>query len=192
MELEFSSKKHKTLLEIFMEEIFILRHGQAEDLSSLNAKNDFDRRLTEEGKEKTQKLGLFFLKLSENIDLVLSSPYLRAKETAELFAKSLSPTPIIKTVDFLSCGASCKDISKGLLPYSSHKKIVLVGHSPDLELFLGKLIGADRIKLKKGSFAKVSLNNNIELAGDLEWLITPKLVKKFKPKQKSSNIENKV
>lgn len=168
-----------------MEEIYILRHGQAQDLTEDQVKNDFDRQLTEEGKTKTKKLSLFFNILEENIDLVLSSPYLRAKETAEIFVNDLAPKPDLKIVDFLSCGASSKDIASGLLPFSMHKKIILVGHAPDLEVFLGKLIGAERIKLKKGALAKVILNNSIELSGELEWLITPRLVKKIKTKEKA-------
>ena len=167
-----------------MQELFILRHAQAEDLNKGQNKNDFERALTEEGIERTKKLGLLFEKLKEDINIVLSSPYIRAKTTAEIFANNLLVKPELKIVDFLACGASCRDIAKGLLPYSSFNKIVLVGHSPDLELFLGKLISTERIKLKKGAMAKVILNNSIELSGELEWLITSKIVKKLKVKSK--------
>lgn len=166
-----------------MEEIFILRHAHAEDITEGQpAGNDFDRKLTEEGIEKTKKLSNFFKRLKEETDIILSSPYRRAKETAEIFANNLGTTIALKTADFLSSGASSKDIVKGLLPYSSYKKILLVGHAPDLEHFLGKLIGAERIKLKKTSMAKVSLSNNIELSGELIWLITPKIASKIKVK----------
>lgn len=169
-----------------MQEIFILRHGQAEELNENQSKDDFDRNLTEEGIERTKRLGLLFNKLKEDVDIILSSPYIRAKKTAETFVDNLLIKPELKIVDFLSSGASCKDIAKGLLPYSSKSKIVLVGHAPDLETFLGKLIGADRIKLKKGAMAKVALNNSIELSGELEWLITSKIVKRLKVKDKAT------
>ena len=167
-----------------MQEIFILRHGQAEDLNETENKNDFDRSLIPEGKDKIQKLGLLFNKLEESVDIVLSSPLKRAKETAEIFVSNITPKPELKIVDFLSSGTSCKDIAKGLLPYFQLNKIVLVGHAPDLELFLGKLIGAERIKLKKGALGKIVLANSIELSGELEWLITAKIVKKLKAKEK--------
>lgn len=166
-----------------MQEIFILRHGLAEDLNESKTKTDFDRKLTEEGKEKIKKLSLFMGKLEEGVDLVLSSPYLRTKETAEIFIHNLIPKPKLIFVDFLASGVSPKEIAKGLLDYSSSKKIVLVGHAPDLETFLGNLIGATRIKLKKGAIAKVTLNNELELLGELEWLVIPKLLKKFKLKE---------
>ena len=148
-----------------MEEIFILRHGQAEELSE--NKSDFERALTEEGKEKTKKTSLFFNQLEEKVDLVLSSPYIRAKETAEIFINHLDPKPNLKIVDFLSCGTSSKEIAKGLLQYSSVNKIVLIGHAPDLEMFLGKLMGAAKIELKKGALAKIVLNNCVELSCNL-------------------------
>ena len=166
-----------------MEEIFILRHAEAEDLSEDSAITDFDRKLTEDGIKKTNKLGLLFNNLKEDVNLILSSPYVRAKETASIFAATLEPKTEVKTVDFLRVGSSVKEIAKGLMPYTNLKKIVLVGHAPDLGIFIGKLIGAERIKLKKGAMAKVKLNNNFELSGELNWLITPKIINKFKIKQ---------
>lgn len=171
-----------------MQEIFILRHGHAEDLNNTIHKNDFDRALTEEGKLKITKLSFFFNKLDENLDLILSSPLKRAKETAEFFLKNLDVKPEFKIVDFLSSGVSCKEIVKGLLPYNSLSKVLLIGHAPDLELFLGKLISANSVKLKKGAMAKVILDNGIELSGELEWLITPKLIKRFKLKSKEKQL----
>ncbi|OGI19043.1 MAG: phosphohistidine phosphatase SixA [Candidatus Melainabacteria bacterium RIFCSPHIGHO2_02_FULL_34_12] len=168
-----------------MQEIFILRHGHAEDNEGSTVKNDFDRKLTEEGKEKIRKISLFLNKLEEEIELVISSPYIRAKETAEILISNLTPKPNLKIEEFLSSGASCKEIVKGLMPYLSLKKVLLVGHAPDLSTFLGKLIGAEHVKLKKGALAKIELNNSIELSGELAWLITPKVVKEFKLKEKA-------
>ena len=161
-----------------MQEIYILRHGHAQNPEA--GLDDFDRALTDEGIEKISKLALFFNNLNTNLELILSSPFIRAKQTAEIFTSKLIPKPDIKIVDFLRCGASFKEISRGLMDYSSNKNTLLVGHCPDLEIFLGKLIGANRIILKKGALAKVNFENNIELSGELEWLVTPKLVKKIK------------
>lgn len=162
-----------------MQEIFILRHGKAEDLNEVIHSSDFDRNLTPDGKEKIERLGKFFNLLKEELNIVLSSPYNRAKQTAEIFINNILPKPDLKIVDFLSCGVSSKDISRGLISYSPHNKILLVGHAPDLETFLGKIIGGVQIKLKKGALAKVILKSNIELSGELEWLVTKKLIKKL-------------
>ena len=169
-----------------MNEIFILRHGKAEDAHETKSKNDFDRKLTLEGQKRIEKLSLFFNGLEENIDFVLTSPYLRAKETAEIFVSNLDIKPELKIVEFLSVGSSIKEITKGLLDCSQANKILLVGHAPDLEFFLGKLIGTESIRLKKGALAKVTLNNHINLLGELEWLITTSIIKKFKLKDKEA------
>ena len=166
-----------------MQEIYILRHGHAQNAE--NGLNDFDRALTDEGVEKINKLSLFFNKLDIKLELVLSSPYIRAKQTAEIFVSNIDPKPDLKIVDFLGCGASSKEISRGLMEYSSCKNLLIVGHCPDLEIFLGKLIGAERITLKKAALAKVDFENNIEMFGELEWLITPKLFKRIKTKNET-------
>lgn len=162
-----------------MQEIYILRHGHAIDLQD-SSSNDFDRYLTDDGKKKIKKLADLFNNPDFGIEIILSSPYIRAKETAEIFIGKLDKKPEFKIVDFLSSGASVGEISKGLMHYSLYKSVLIVGHSPDLEIFLGRLIGAENIKLKKGALAKVKLDNSVELAGELEWLIIPKLLKKLK------------
>ncbi len=164
-----------------MQEIYILRHGHAQDAN--NGLSDFERALTEEGIEKITKLGQLFNSLNGSLKLILSSPYVRAKQTAEVLLSNLISKPELKIVDFLGCGSSSNEISRGLINYSSRENILLVGHCPDLEIFVNRLIGGGRITLKKGSLAKINLENNTEVSGELEWLITPKLVKNLKSKK---------
>src|SRR3989338_1304797 len=108
-----------------MNEIYILRHGHAQDIS--DGLGDFDRALTEEGIEKINKLALFFNTLDANIEIVLSSPYIRAKQTAEVFVSNLTQKPELKIVDFLASGTSSNEISKGLMNYSLKESVLLVG-----------------------------------------------------------------
>lgn len=175
-----------------MQNIFILRHGHAQELDEVQSKNDFDRSLTEEGLDKVSRIASFLNKMDENIELVLSSPFIRAKQTAEIVAKTLVPKPDLKIVDFLACGSSSREIAKGLLTYNALNNVLLVGHAPDLEAFLGNLITAERIKLKKSALAKVSLNNGVELAGELLWLVVPKVVKKLNLKEGNSSYQHKL
>ena len=164
-----------------MKEIFVLRHGNAEDINECQSKSDFDRKLTEEGKDKIAKLGKFLNKIDSNIDIVITSPFLRAKETAEIVVNSLDKKPELKIEDFLSPGVSVQEISRGILDkYSKKDKILIVGHAPDLGIFIGKLIGAKNIILKKGALAKIVLNDSIELNGELVWLVTNKVINSIK------------
>lgn len=175
-----------------MQNIFILRHGHAQELDQVQSKLDFDRSLTDEGIDKVSRIASFLNKMDENIELILSSPFVRAKQTAEIVAKTLVPKPDFKIVDFLSCGSSSREVAKGLLTYNALNNVLLVGHAPDLEAFLGNLISAERIKLKKSALAKVSLNNGVELAGDLLWLVVPKVVKKLNLKEGNSTYQHKL
>jgi phosphohistidine phosphatase len=175
-----------------MQNIFILRHGHAQELGEVPSNNDFDRRLTEEGIDKVSKISSFLNKMDESIELILSSPFLRAKETAEIVAKTLLPKPDLKIVDFLACGSSSREIAKGLLTYNALNNVLLVGHAPDLEAFLGKLILAERIKLKKAAMAKIALSNGVELSGELVWLVVPKVVKKLKLKEDENIYQHKL
>lgn len=160
-----------------MKEIFVLRHGKAEDINECQSRSDFDRKLTKEGKDKTAKLGQFLNKTDGDVDVVITSPYLRAKETAEIVVNSLDKKPELKIEDFLSAGVSVQEISRGILDkYSAKDKVLIVGHTPDLEIFIGKLIGAKNITLKKGALAKIVFKDSIELKGELVWLVTSKVI----------------
>lgn len=161
-----------------MDNIFVLRHGVAEDYSLVG--DDFNRKLTDDGIKKTKRLSQFFNGLKEDLDIVLTSPYVRAKETAELFIENIAPKPKLEVADFMSVGASSREIAQGLLPYNNYKKVVVVGHEPDLGLFIGDVIDADGIRVKKGALAKINLFNSIELSGELEWMITSKVIKAIK------------
>ena len=165
-----------------MLKLFILRHGHAEEITKNSNLTDFDRQLTEEGIEKISRIGIFFNNLNEELDLILVSPYIRAKQTAEVFINNLQLKPANEIVDFLACGSSSFEIARGLSKYSQYENVLLIGHCPDLEVLICKLIGAERITIKKGTLAKIKLNNGIEFSGSLEWLVTPKLVKKTKIK----------
>src|SRR5215510_15014114 len=70
-------------------EIYILRHGIAVDRGTPGYKKDSDRPLTKEGEEKTQEIAQAMLGIGLQFDLILSSPYVRAKRTAQIVAREL-------------------------------------------------------------------------------------------------------
>lgn len=160
-----------------MENLFLLRHGIAEDISIDGT--DFSRKLTEEGILNTKRLSKLFNQLTDNIDIIISSPYLRAKETTELFASKLDTKPSIVYCDLLSVGASTNEVLQCINPYKTNKNILIVGHSPTLEIFVSNITGGSDIRMKKGALAKVSLLNLVQNNGQLEYLITSKIYKRF-------------
>ena len=161
-------------------EIYILRHAIAAAYHQTRYPDDRRRPLTREGREKLRAIARAMRKMDMDIDLILSSPYLRASQTAALAATILRAEKLLKYSEHLSPSGDPKALVRELtkLPVSP-KRIVLVGHEP----YLGKLIstlvtgsstGLSLI-LKKGGLCKMSATRlKYGRCATLEWLLTPK------------------
>jgi phosphohistidine phosphatase len=165
-------------MSIKLQEIFILRHGIAAEHGTY--RKDSDRPLTEEGIEKTEKVAKAIKKMDLGLDLILSSPYVRARETAEIAAKELGLTKKLHFSDNLTVeGDPLELIHEIYKKYSDAKRIVLVGHEPYLSGFISALsAGASSsiCELKKAGFAKLSIVGEFRYnrCAVLEWLLAPK------------------
>jgi phosphohistidine phosphatase len=137
--------------------IWFLRHGDAEDGAP-----DFDRRLTEKGKRQSRAAGATLAALGVKPEICLSSPRVRARETAELACAALAVD--VTTEDRLSAGDFDPLELAGALG-----EVLLVGHEPDFSNAVARLTGA-RIDLKKGGLAGVE-------NGELRVLVRPKETK---------------
>jgi phosphohistidine phosphatase len=118
-------------------EIFLVRHGIAEDLAS--APSDADRHLTSEGREKTERVAKAFRKRIGTVEVIFHSPYARAKETAEIFAKEFPQARLI-----LAKGLTPQDSAKAALPllsgFHSGNCVMIVGHEPHLSSLASLLV----------------------------------------------------
>jgi phosphohistidine phosphatase len=122
--------------------IWFLRHGEAEDTEP-----DFDCRLTEKGRRQSRDAGAALAALGVRIDVCLSSPRVRARETAELACAS--PGLEVTIDDRLAGGRfDPLDLAAGL------DNVLLVGHEPDFSDEIAELTGG-RVDLKKGGLAGV-------------------------------------
>ena len=130
--------------------IYLLRHGDAEDGTG----NDAARRLTPKGKRQAEIAGRTLAALGAEIDACLTSPKVRAAETARLACQSLGLEPEI--AEELRGGAFD---SLGLA--ASRGNVLLVGHEPDFSSEIARLTGG-KVKLRKGGLAIV--DGNILLA----------------------------
>lgn len=154
--------------------LYLFRHGIAEERGQ---KADFDRRLTQEGRARTRKVAMGMKRLQLAFDVILSSPLLRAWETAEIAAEVLEhPDPIVRC-DELACGVDVAKLFKVLEKYRAAQHILLVGHEPDMSEMLSYFISGDTdaaINFKKAGLACVFLNELApERGGELQWLLTP-------------------
>jgi phosphohistidine phosphatase len=131
--------------------IYLLRHGDAEDGSG----DDAARRLTAKGERQAEAAGEALARLGVEIDACLTSPKVRAAETARLACDALGIEPEIAAA--LEGGPfDALDLSAG------RGKTLLVGHEPDFSGEVGRLTGA-RVKLRKGGLAVVDGSTLIAL-----------------------------
>jgi phosphohistidine phosphatase len=122
--------------------IWFLRHGDAEE-----GEPDAERKLTAKGEEQARAAGVALRNLGLKPDLVLTSPKVRARDTAELACKEIGCD--YTTEPRLAGGSfDALDLAAGL------GEVLLVGHEPDFSDVVGELTGG-RIDLKKGGIAAV-------------------------------------
>lgn len=123
--------------------IYLLRHGDAEEGDG----DDAARRLTAKGERQARAAGRALTALGEQIDACLTSPKVRATETARLACEPLDLDP--ETTNELRGG----DFD-ALALAAGRGNVLLVGHEPDFSDEVARLTGA-KAKLKKGGLAVV-------------------------------------
>ena len=163
-------------------EIFLLRHGPAVERGTPGFEPDAARPLTPKGRRQIRKIVAAMGIMDLHLDLILSSPFLRAKQTAEIAASELNLKRRLKLSDALVPGGSTATLFRQLTRIKpAPKKILFVGHEPDLSRLIALLVTGGSVlhlDLKKGGLCKL----NVEKLGDgkcatLVWLLTPKQMK---------------
>gem|GEM_PF-237781 len=165
-----------------MKEIYLLRHGIAAPPGSPHY-DDRDRPLTPEGKAQIREVARALLGMGIPFDLILSSPYLRARQTAEIVHETLDPGFPLKFSQHLVPHGSAKLLTGEInRAYGSKDRILLVGHEPFLSsLILTWVAGSAHglIEMKKGGLAKLSsLKLKCGACASLEWLMGPRQILK--------------
>src|SRR5438105_300736 len=112
-------------------ERYLIRHGNAEDRGE-KWPDDAKRPLTEEGMSRMKKSVRGLARLGVTIDVVLTSPLVRTKQTAEIVAAGLDPRPSLVSVDSLAPAGSHAAVLSDLEKHSRKKRIALVGHEPNI------------------------------------------------------------
>ncbi|HET6510489.1 MAG TPA: histidine phosphatase family protein [Baekduia sp.] len=146
-------------------QLWLLRHGEAEPH---DAKPDFDRELTERGRDQSRAAGGALAALELTFHAVYTSPRVRARDTALLACEALGEEPIVTPV--LSQDFSVADARDLLLGVEPDGRILVVGHNPDFAQVVHDLTGA-RVDFKKGGVAGVRLEGT---RGELVALLRPR------------------
>jgi phosphohistidine phosphatase len=155
--------------------LYILRHASA-GTRRANPLIDVKRPLDKEGKQQCILVGNYLNALHVQFDLVVSSPLKRALQTASLVGTETGYDGKIQVSEGLSPKAGVKDFEALAASLSQYENVLLVGHNPNLAVFLAALLGPGRvnIRLRKGAIARVDCTRR---PGILHWLVDPRILR---------------
>jgi len=159
--------------------LFILRHGIAVEPGTPGYENDSERPLIPKGERRLRKAAAAMNTLELSFDLILSSPFTRARQTAEIVAGELKLQAWLKFADALIPGGDFQALIQeltGLKPLP--ESVLLVGHEPSLSRFISLLVSGDAnaaaIQMKKGGLCKLQAGELLHgQCAKLLWLLTP-------------------
>ncbi len=159
-----------------------MRHAEAEEMSQSGA--DETRPLTVRGRQRTRAAASGLRALKLRFDLILTSPLLRAVETAEIVADADARNPPPEVLPALSTGVPPGELISAIGPYSDHKDVLLVGHEPQLSGVIALLLttnGKVAIRLKKGACVALEIPQKLEPGGAvLRWMLTQRQLRKLR------------
>lgn len=153
--------------------LYFLRHG----ISDPPGRGpDEVRQLTAEGIEALRAAVPVWRRLNLRPDVVISSPLPRAVETARLLGEGLGLDRDAVTSDRLRPGASWEDLGRTLAEHPDARRVLFVGHEPDLSAAIARLTGAASVRMRQGGLACVEFYGVPEPGGgELAWLVDPDL-----------------
>ena len=164
-------------------QLFLIRHGVAEERGDAWP-DDAKRPLSEDGIERFQKSARGLARLDVWIDVVLTSPLVRARQTADIVASAFDPRPSIITVESLAPGGSYASLVADLEKHGRKTRIALVGHEPGIGELGARLVGSRHsFEFKKGAICRIDVDEIPPVGpGDLRWFLTPKVMASIKKK----------
>jgi phosphohistidine phosphatase len=164
-------------------ELCIMRHGIAVMRGAAAFLDDTKRPLTPEGKQKMRAIASGLVRLGFEVDWIVTSPLVRAVETAEIVGELLSSKPPLDFCDALRPGGSGEALIAFLAKRPKCRRVLVVGHEPDLGELAARLIGAGRnahMQFKKGGCCLISFNEfPPKSPGQLMWWLTPRILRKL-------------
>ncbi len=159
-------------------DIYILRHAVAVSREKYQGCEDAARPLTPKGEKEMRKAAKGMRKMGVEFDLMLSSPYLRCAQTAQIVSKVFKRTEEIEFSKHLKPDGSSKDLIDEISrKYQTKRKLLLIGHEPYLSGLITLWLGGPEgmaIDLKKGGLCKLTANRlSHGRCATLEWLLAP-------------------
>jgi phosphohistidine phosphatase len=160
-------------------DLYLLRHGIAEELSSSDRKPDSERVLTAEGARKMRRIAKGMKATGLSFDLILSSPLPRARQTAEIAAQAYGLRRSVEMTPNLAPQGDPRRLMDELNERRARcKTVLLVGHEPYLSRLISQLVAGDdslSLELKKGGLGRLSARKlRYGRCATLNFLLTPR------------------
>lgn len=151
--------------------VWLARHADA--VSPDEAATDAARPLTEVGRRRAAQIGSWLKEWEESPELILHSPLVRARQTAEILGRELGAGIAIQEDNLLAPGLQCERLLAGL----SRRAVqcaLCVGHQPDVGRCLNEMIGGGRFAISPGTIACIEFPQvMMPGGGQLRWLLAP-------------------
>jgi phosphohistidine phosphatase len=168
-------------------DLYLLRHGIAIERGTPGYEDDADRPLTEDGEKKVHRAARGMRALDLNIDLILSSPYLRCRQTTNIVASELQAGDKVRFSGALAPEGTPQDLIEEInREHSACDSLMLVGHEPYLSQFAGVLVSGSwqlGLTMKKGGLCRLTTDTlRYTRCAVLEWLLTPSQLGKLRAK----------
>lgn len=162
-----------------MMQLYLVRHGIAINREDPDSPPEAERFLTEKGIQKTRAAAEGLKALELEPAALLTSPYLRAVQTAEIFCEVLGLRSLkLRRTDALLPEAAPADLFRELRRLHA-REVMCFGHAPNLDLLIAHAAGAPRqiTELKKAGVACLALPGHAPGQGSLVWIATPKMLR---------------
>jgi phosphohistidine phosphatase SixA len=155
-------------------ELHLLRHAHAGQPEAWTGPDE-RRPLSSKGERQAERLGRFLASVAFRPDALISSPKVRAAQTAEIVGDALGIE--VRLDERLGGPLDLVAIEAVLFDAGEPVRPVLVGHDPDFSDILGELCGASTPTMRKGALARVDVARPLRAgAGTLRWLVPPDLL----------------
>jgi len=155
--------------------LYFLRHGKAENRTDWSGADAF-RPLTTEGEEAMRREAKSLRAMDLALDVVVTSPFARARRTAEIVCDELGLSGRLVDDERLAGGFDVRRLEQVAAAHAGAEAIMVVGHEPDFSATVAELIGGGDIVFKKGGLARVDVTAPVAGGGRLVWLLTPPLL----------------
>jgi len=155
--------------------LFLLRHAHAGDPEAWSGPDEL-RPLSEKGKRQVKRLARFLAEGSVRPDAIVTSPKVRAEQTARAVAKALEIP--VRLDQRLAGGFGMRSLAE-VLGSLEARQPMLVGNDPDFSALLAGLVGSRSVEMRKGALAAIDLAWPLERgSGSLRFLLSPELFEK--------------